>query len=593
MTGFRGRRHWIALVSPLAGLAALIWLLIRSGAKPSRLAYPCQRAALSAAWLAFAAPVIAGLVLLRRRLRIGPFSGVGLAFAAVGAVCSLGLWGYLSFAQSEDPPPVFAAPLDYRAEVFHKADCPRDPVGDRFPGLDDLVEIMGGGGLKFFRSDTSSLTAGPNGILAADDTVLVKINYQWGQRGGTNTDLLSGLIRRIVEHPDGFTGEVVVCENAQFNSTVGFDRAENNAEDVLLSPHDVVTHFKTLGYRVSHQDWTLMRYASVTEYSTGNVSDGYVLLPYDPTLAGRPSYPKFTTEYGTRISFKLGLWTASGGYDRNHLKVINVPVLKSHHSAYGATASVKHYMGVVTRELSTNSHSAIANGLLGAVIGAVGPADLNIVDAIWINANPYSGPSTDYAEATRRDELVASLDPVAADIWSVKNILIPGFVSNGYSPPWPAPSADPDLPTSAFRRYIDASMNRILAAGYKVTNNPTMIDEIETAPPGEPADPAGANESFLISKQEGGAYALTWSPPIRGGAADEYELYSAPLPGPRPGVPPHCEAALGSGTSAFLTSLPGGMAFLVVGRNAAGDGSFGHNSAGYERPGPAVGSLCP
>ena len=32
------------------------------------------------------------------------------------------------------------------------------------------------------------------------------------QRGGTNTDVLKGLIARILEHPDGFTGEVVVVE---------------------------------------------------------------------------------------------------------------------------------------------------------------------------------------------------------------------------------------------------------------------------------------------------------------------------------------------------------------------------------------------
>jgi len=589
----RGRRHWIIVATPLAGLAALIWIVIRSGAKPSRLAYPCQRAALSTAWLAFAAPVVAGLVLLRRRLRIDLFSAGGLAFAVVGAVATFGLWGYLSSARSEDPPPKFAAPLDYRAQVFHKSGCARDPVGDRFPGLDDLVEIMGAGGLKLYRSDTPSLTAGPDGILAAGDTVLVKINYQWGQRGGTNTDLLSGLIRRIVEHPDGFTGEIVVCENAQFNSTSGFDRAENNAQDVLLSPHDVVTHFKNLGYRVSHQDWTLIRTTSVTEYSAGNLNDGYVLLPYDPTLSGQPSYPKFTTEYGTRISFKFGLWTAMGGYDRAHLKVINVPVLKSHHSTYGATASVKHYMGVVTRELSTYSHSAIALGLLGKVMAEVGPPDLNIVDAIWINANPTTGPSTSYAGATRRDELVASRDPVAADIWSVKNILIPGFVSNGYVPPWPTPSADPDDPTSAFRRYLDASMSRILAAGYNVTNNLAMIDELKAAPPGEPSDPEGVSAPFLISSNSGGGYFLSWSAPIRGGAPDRYNLYSAPLPGPRPGVPPHCEAALGSGTSAILPSLPDGVAFLVVGRNAAGDGSFGHNSANHERPGPLLGTVCP
>jgi len=157
-------------------------------------------------------------------------------------------------------------------------------------------------------------------------------------------------------------------------------------------------------------------------------------------------------------------------------------VLKSHHATYGATVSVKHFMGVVTRELSTNSHSSIARGILGAVMGEVQIPDLNIIDCVWINANPNSGPQTTYAGATRRDELVASLDPVAADIWSVKNILIPAFVANGYTPPWPSPSADPDIPSSAFRTYLDNSMNRILAAGYNATNDLSRIDVLSSYP---------------------------------------------------------------------------------------------------------------
>ncbi len=78
--------------------------------------------------------------------------------------------------------------------------------------------------------------------------------------------------------------------------------------------------------------------------------------------------------------------------------------------------------------------------------------------------------------ATRRDELLASLDPVATDIWAVKNILIPAFIENGYSPPWPYPSADPDDPNSMFRTYLDNSMYQILTAGYNVTNDYDQID---------------------------------------------------------------------------------------------------------------------
>jgi hypothetical protein len=384
------------------------------------------------------------------------------------------IWGYPSLAGPARAP-VMAPPPDYRASVYHVTDCPVNSVGDRFPGLDLLVTQMGHEGLKFYKSSTVTMESGPDGIIAADDVVIIKINYQWSERGGTNTDVLRGLIRRIVDHPDTFTGEVVVCENAQFASTSNFDRPNNNAEDHGLSPYDVVMHFNTMGYTVWYYDWTLIRYTSVVEYADGGTTDGYVV--YDEQVAqGHISYPVFQTFYDTYVSTKNGIWDPVGEtYDRDSLKFINVPVLKSH-GGYGVTACVKHYMGVVTRELSTNSHSAIHYGLLGALLGEIQPADLNILDCIWINAHPSNGPSTSYADATRRDELVACVDAVAADLWATKNILIPGFIDNGHSPPfW---NADPDSPSSNFRQYLDNSMGYILAAGYNATNDADQIDAV-------------------------------------------------------------------------------------------------------------------
>jgi hypothetical protein len=173
------------------------------------------------------------------------------------------------------------------------------------------------------------------------------------------------------------------------------------------------------------------------------------------------------------------VWSASEDtYDRERLKFINVPVLKSHAANYGATACVKHYMGVVTDSLDTNSHDAIEYGILGALMREIRPADLNILDCIWINANPWDGPWTGYGDATRADQLVASTDPVAADIWAVTNILVPAFLENGFTPPWPNPDATPDDPSSDFRRYLDNSMQQLLAGGYAVTNDLASIDVV-------------------------------------------------------------------------------------------------------------------
>lgn len=427
---------------------------------------------------AFGLPAVAGLLWLRKIVfaasasRAGERRNLGIGLAAL-LLCLL----LLPFkvvpgsgaASVSEPPP------GYRAAVYVIDDA-GGPAGQHFGGVDDLVLWMGLNGLKLFQSNTqATFEAGPTGIIAEDDVVVIKINYQWDQRGGTNVDVLRGLIRRIVDHPDGFSGEIAVCENAQFNPVSNFDRAANNAAVSAMSPHDVVVEFQNAGYAVSHYDWTAIRNLAVAEYSTGDMTDGYILVPYDAALQGRISYPKFQTSAGTRISLKYGLWQA-GAYDRARLKFINMPVLKSHHSTYGVTACVKDYMGVVTGALSTNSHNAIRYGLLGGLLGEIHLADLNILDCIWVNANPFSGPSTTYAGATLTNKLVAGIDPVAIDMWAAKNILIPAFVANGYAPPWPAPSADPDDPASAFRTYLDNSMNRILAVGYDVTNNLNQID---------------------------------------------------------------------------------------------------------------------
>jgi hypothetical protein len=583
------RKRWRYAFAPFVGILALLWLLFRSGNKPSRIVYPCQQASLSAASLALSAPLVTYLINIFRDKIARLLTPTRIAIAAILLISLISSYSYLSRSNAYTGP-VLSPSNEYRAQVFHKIDCSQEPVGDRFLGLEDLIAMMGSQDLKFYQSDRETLTSGSNGILASDDTIVIKINYQWDERGGTNTDVLQGLIREIVDHPDSFTGEIVVCENAQFKeSTENFDRARNNAQDISLSPHDVVVHFQSLGYTISHYDWTLIRYDSVTEYALGDARDGYVVYPNHPDFDGCISYPKFQTDYGTKISLKFGIWDESSSqYDREHLKFINVPVLKSH-SGYGVTACIKDYMGVVTRELGTNSHSRIKEGILGAAIGEIQLADLNILDCIWINAHYGVGPSTPYFLATRKDMLVASLDPVAADIWADKNILIPAFIENGY---YNYPKADPDDPNSDFREYLDNSMNYIIAAGYDVTNNFDQIDLFNLAPPGEASDPEGSGDPFTISKA-GNDYFLAWSQPEMGGLTDEYNLYRIALDTIHDVYSPECEAALGTDTSAFLSTLTDRCGFIVVGRNDAGDGSYGQDSQNRERLNAQEPNICP
>jgi hypothetical protein len=79
---------------------------------------------------------------------------------------------------------------------------------------------------------------------------------------------------------------------------------------------------------------------------------------------------KFETLYGTKVSFTQGIWNGrSGVYDEDRLKVINVP-------------------------------------------------DLNILDAIWVNARPGRGPSASYDEADFTGIILSGVDPAALDAWA-------------------------------------------------------------------------------------------------------------------------------------------------------------------------------
>ncbi len=466
-------RSWIWTCTLTSGVLALLWLLLRSGPKPSRFAYPCQQAAFSLAAAAFGAPLVATALSLRYRLIAALRTSAGQA--AAGALGVL-LMIVLAIASIEPGTNVtiLTPPSDHHPDIYLVNEA-RDIEPGRYGGVDDLITLMGENGLKWHRSTTTGPTSGPGGLIDADDVVLIKINAQWSQRGGTNTDVLRGVIRQVVEHPDSFVGEIIVADNTQ---TYGdLDRVENNAEDRHQSPQDVVNDFAVEEWNISAMLWDILRPSSVDEYSDGDMSDGYVVnASLDPETLFNVSYPKFQSAFGTYVSYKEGIWTpATEAYYPDKLVVINIPVFKTHRT-YAITASVKNHMGVVTTSLYTESHRAVRRGGMGSVLAEVRMPDLTILDCIWILAMPGSGPPASYANANRRDQLVAGTDPVALDVWATKYIMIPQIIDNGYTYDDYHNTQDPDNPDSVFRRYLDRSMNEMLLAGIPTTNDVDVVN---------------------------------------------------------------------------------------------------------------------
>ncbi len=464
----RWLRRWTLVCVSASGVFALAWLLLRSGTRPSRLAYPCQQASLGTATAAFGGPLLVAIIRARRRIVRAAHTPAGRVSLAMALPLTIVVFAIAS-SNPNTVSPALGLSQDYHPQVYLVNNA-RGIQPGRYGGVDDLVTLMGRHGFKWHRSAETTWTSGPDGMIDRDDVVLIKVNAQWSQRGGTNTDVLRGVIRRIVEHPDGFTGEVIVADNGQGSGNL--DRTENNAEDHSQSPQDVVDDFATEGWTISTFLLDTLRNISVGEYSDGNMTSGYIVNPVpDPETFIRVSYPKFQSAAGTYISYKHGIWSAaSQTYDHDQLVVINIPVFKTH-SIYAITSAVKNHMGVVTRSLGTDSHSAVGRGGLGSVLAEARMPDLNILDCIWILARPGQGPSASYSAASRRDQLLASTDPAALDIWATKFIMIPQIIDNGYSFSSYHYTQDPDNPDSTFRNYLDRSISEMLLGGIDTTND--------------------------------------------------------------------------------------------------------------------------
>ena len=64
------------------------------------------------------------------------------------------------------------------------------------------------------KTDKDTDFVGKDGLIDKEDVVLIKVNAQWKYRGCANSDVIRGLIARILEHPDGFDGEIVLAASS-------------------------------------------------------------------------------------------------------------------------------------------------------------------------------------------------------------------------------------------------------------------------------------------------------------------------------------------------------------------------------------------
>lgn len=328
-----------------------------------------------------------------------------------------------------DPPLELPLPpvVDDASKIFWVKSVPDQPFGGQLPnnhaGVDSLLNLMADNELSFYKRKNSAKQSEAYGLIAADDVVLIKVNAQWKYRGCTNSDLVRGLVQRILDHPDGFSGEVVIIENGQGRGSLNCDTSSSYDGDrgVHANANDESHSFLYLAEEVFKGkpvsafllDPVRGNFISADDHS----SNGYRRLE-------NVSYPCFTTQRGTRVELREGVWNGNS-YQQN-LKLINVPVLK-HHDQGGSeiTASLKHFYGLVSMSdgQSTPRHYSGLGETCGKMVVMVRPPVLNIIDAIWVSHNAITGyPIQD---TFRANQILASQDPVALDYWAAKYVLYP------------------------------------------------------------------------------------------------------------------------------------------------------------------------
>jgi hypothetical protein len=294
--------------------------------------------------------------------------------------------------------------------------------GNYHIGVDQLLRLIGKQGLKFYLSSVESELGGPTGMIGPNDVVLVKVNAQWKYRGCTNSDLIRGLIQRILDHPDGFSGEVVIFENGQGRGSLNCDTHSNYPDESVHANANDVSHSFLYLVNTIFMDPRVSAY--LLDPIRNNIigSDDHLTEGY--RIYENVSYPCFTTTGGNRVELREGLWNGSG--HTQNLKLINVPVLK-HHDTGGSeiTASLKHCYGIVSMSDGQSGfrHYGGLGETCGKMVVSVRTPVLNIVDAIWVSHSSLAGYPAD--TTFRANQILASQDPVALDYWAAKYILYP------------------------------------------------------------------------------------------------------------------------------------------------------------------------
>jgi hypothetical protein len=318
------------------------------------------------------------------------------------------------------------------------------------------------------------MSGGIEKIIGTDDVVVIKPNVQWFSQGAPNLSAVNAFVDMIMHRPGGFNGEVVIAENCHRGASPWLAGGWANTFE-LNSDIPQVNNFNDLSVLLKNKygkQFSICHWIDVDDGGKRVFSpkdgNGYVYCdgtggvplitcenkaPSNNFRATIMTYPIFSTDKGTIIDFKNGIWER-GSYTEQPLRYINFSAL-NHHSVYcGATSAIKNYLGVsdlsggadphsggLLTENYYNFHSFPFNewapgpkiGMIGAEIGVflktIRKADLNITTAEWTGLSSRTNPPVAHTRA-----VLSCIDPVALDYHATKYILYPNSKISFHNP---------------------------------------------------------------------------------------------------------------------------------------------------------------
>jgi hypothetical protein len=372
------------LLVPILGLLALAWIIFRVATKPSRITYPCVRAAIPVAsglfgYLLFAG-VSLGLWLNARRRRTLTAMAVASTLTFVGLFISYTFIGDSAAAIESQIPtvhvnanePIGTAVGIYPGRVVwvHRGDATRDSCRPALVGhewfrpenydqhvIDTMVSLAvrrltgtssdSGAWSAIFKFHNASRGKGPAGY-ATGEKIFIKTNATSSWSGQFNTTDLSYNTHSSYYAVSETSPGVVLSVLRQLVYVVGVDQT-----NIYIG--DPMKHIYKHCYDLWHAEFPNVHYLD---------TDGYANL-------GREKAEKSSTAwiyYSDRGTVLRDGGTTGATVTRDSLYAIyedadyllNIPMLKGHKRA-GATMFAKNHFGSQTRSGATQLHGGLVS----------------------------------------------------------------------------------------------------------------------------------------------------------------------------------------------------------------------------------------